>query len=96
MIPGPMLELEQGRPAAITVRNRLAEPASVHWHGMELPSYFDGVAGWSGAGAMRAPLIAPGDSFTARFTPPRAGTFIYHSHVAEARHLASGMYVPCW
>lgn len=94
MIPGPMLELEQGRPAAITVRNRLREPASVHWHGMELESYYDGVAGWSGAGPYTAPLIAPGDSFTARFTPPRAGTFIYHSHVAEARHLASGMYAP--
>jgi FtsP/CotA-like multicopper oxidase with cupredoxin domain len=68
------------------------EAASVHWHGIELESFYDGVAGWSGAGPLRAPLIAPGDSFIVRFTPPRAGTFMYHSHVAEARHLASGMY----
>jgi FtsP/CotA-like multicopper oxidase with cupredoxin domain len=92
VIPGPPLVLTRGEPVSITVRNRLAEPASVHWHGIELESYYDGVAGWSGGGTLQAPLIAPGDSFVVRFTPPRAGTFIYHSHVAEARHLGSGMY----
>ncbi|HKP28142.1 MAG TPA: multicopper oxidase domain-containing protein [Gemmatimonadales bacterium] len=92
VIPGPPLLLTRGEPVAITVRNRLAEPASVHWHGIELESYYDGVAGWSGDATRPAPLIAPGDSFVVRFTPPRAGTFIYHSHVAETRNLASGMY----
>jgi FtsP/CotA-like multicopper oxidase with cupredoxin domain len=91
-IPGPPLVLTRGEPVAITVRNRLTEPASVHWHGIELESYYDGVAGWSGGGPLQAPLIAPGDSFIVRFTPPRAGTFMYHSHVAESHLLASGMY----
>ncbi len=91
-VPGPPLILTRDEPVAITVRNRSGEPASVHWHGIELESFYDGVAGWSGAGPLRAPLIAPGDSFIVRFTPPRAGTFIYHSHVAELRHIASGMY----
>jgi FtsP/CotA-like multicopper oxidase with cupredoxin domain len=61
---------------------------------MELESYSDGVPGWSGAGTHLAPLIAPGDSFTARFTPPRAGTFIYHTHLIETRQMGLGLYGP--
>jgi manganese oxidase len=64
----------------------------VHWHGMELESYFDGVGGWSGSASRVAPSIAPRDSFVARFTPPRAGTFMYHSHFSEVRQISSGMY----
>lgn len=93
-IPGPPIVLVQGEPVAITVHNRLAERTSVHWHGMELESYFDGVGGWSGHAEHVAPSIAPRDSFVARFTPPRAGTFIYHSHVSEVRQISSGMYGP--
>jgi len=66
----------------------------VHWHGIELESFFDGVAGWSGAGTRLAPSIAPGDSFVARFTPPRAGTFIYHVHNEPGEELASGLFAP--
>jgi FtsP/CotA-like multicopper oxidase with cupredoxin domain len=87
----PPLYLERDEPVAITVVNNLREPTSVHWHGIELDSYFDGVAGFSGAGTRLAPTIAPRDSFVARFTPPRAGTFIYHSHMEEPRHHRAGM-----
>jgi FtsP/CotA-like multicopper oxidase with cupredoxin domain len=87
----PPLELLRGQPVTIRVVNRLGEPLSVHWHGIELESYFDGVAGFSGAGARLAPLIAPSDSFEARMTPPRSGTFLYHSHVDEPRHHRAGL-----
>ena len=87
----PTIELARGEPVAITVVNRLAEPLSVHWHGIELESYFDGVAGFAGSDARLAPLTAPRDSFEARFTPPRSGTFIYHSHVDEQRHHRAGL-----
>jgi FtsP/CotA-like multicopper oxidase with cupredoxin domain len=66
----------------------------VHWHGIELESYFDGVAGFSGDGRRVSPLIAPADSFEARFTPPRAGTFIYHTHVDEERQQPAGLAGP--
>jgi FtsP/CotA-like multicopper oxidase with cupredoxin domain len=59
---------------------------------MELESLFDGVAGWSGSGTHVAPLIAPGDSFVAHMTPPRAGTFIYHTHAGELAQLTGGLY----
>jgi len=91
VIPGPTLVLERGRPVRITVVNRLAEPTAVHWHGIELESYPDGVPGWSGVERIFQP-IAPRDSFTAAFTPPRAGTFIYHSHANELTEILGGLY----
>jgi hypothetical protein len=36
-------------------------------------------------------LIAPHDSFVVRFTPPRAGTFIYHTHVDENTQQLAGL-----
>ncbi len=91
-MPGSPLILERGRPVRITVVNRLAEPTAVHWHGIELSSWSDGVPGWSGVGSQVMPPIAPGDSFVATFTPPRAGTFIYHAHANELVQLAQGLY----
>ena len=66
--------------------------ATIHWHGVELESFYDGVGDWSGWGSHLAPVIAPGDSFVVRLTPQRAGTFIYHSHSNEAMQLPSGLY----
>lgn len=93
-VPGTPLIVTRGEPVAVTVHNRTTAPLAVHWHGIELESYFDGVAGWSGTARRLAPLIAPGDSFVARFTPPRAGTFIYHTHNEKGEELASGLYGP--
>ena len=89
----PTLVLRRGEPVRVTIINRLREPTAVHWHGIELKnSYFDGVPGWSGTAAHLAPAIAPGDSFVAEFTPPRAGTYIYHSHSNELVQLGLGLY----
>jgi manganese oxidase len=93
-LPGTPIVLTRGEPAQIVVHNRLGTPIAVHWHGIELESYSDGVPGWSGNDAKIAPLIAPGDSFVARMTPPRAGTFIYHVHGAHRDELVSGLYGP--
>jgi len=54
----------------------------------------DGVPGWSGSPGRTAPMVMPGDSFTAAFTPPRAGTFIYHSHANDSYQIASGLAAP--
>lgn len=91
-IPGPVLVLERGKPVSITVVNNLDEPSGVHWHGIELESYPDGVPGWSGILPKVMAPIAPGDSFVAEFTPPRSGTFIYHAHANEMTQLAMGLY----
>ena len=91
-IPGPVLELKRGQPVRIQVTNNLTEPSGVHWHGLEIESYPDGVPGFSGLGDKIMPPIPPGGTFAAEFTPPRSGTFPYHSHLHEMRQIASGMY----
>jgi FtsP/CotA-like multicopper oxidase with cupredoxin domain len=91
LIPGPTIVLKRGEPVSITVVNELPEATAVHWHGIELESYFDGVAGFAGNGRRIAPAIAPRDSFEARFTPPRSGTFIYHPHADEVRQQRAGL-----
>jgi FtsP/CotA-like multicopper oxidase with cupredoxin domain len=88
---GPTLMLNKGELTGITVMNRLLEPTSVHWHGIELESFFDGVPGFSGIRPTLAPAIAPNDSFVVRIAAPRAGTFIYHSHVNETRQQRAGL-----
>ena len=93
-LTGPTIVLKRGEPVSITVVNQLPEPTAVHWHGIELESYYDGVAGYSGEGKRIAPAIKPGGSFEARFTPPRSGTFIYHTHVDEVRQQRAGLSGP--
>jgi manganese oxidase len=66
----------------------------VHWHGMELESYYDGVADWGVHGNRITPMINPGASFRVRFTPPRAGTFMYHTHLHDQEQLSGGLYGP--
>jgi len=91
---GPSIVLTRGQPVEIEVVNRLKDPTAIHWHGIELESYYDGVPGWSGMGTQITPAIAPGSSFAARMTPPRAGTFIYHTHWHDEFQLTNGIYGP--
>jgi FtsP/CotA-like multicopper oxidase with cupredoxin domain len=91
-VPGPLLVLTRNEPVEITLRNNLPEATAIHWHGIELESYYDGVPGWGGNGVSTTPAIEPGGQFVVRFTPPRAGTFIYHTHAHDTRQLASGLY----
>ena len=91
-IPGPVLELKRGEPVSILVKNNLDEPSGVHWHGLEIESFPDGVPDFSGIGSKIMPPIPPGGTFAAEFTPPRSGTFPYHSHLHELRQIGSGMY----
>jgi FtsP/CotA-like multicopper oxidase with cupredoxin domain len=91
---GPPIVLARDEPVEIEVINQLTQPTAIHWHGIELESYYDGVPGWTGAGTQTTPPIAPGTSFVARMTPPRAGTFIYHTHWHDELQLTNGIYGP--
>lgn len=73
-LPGPTLRMREGDTVTIRVTNRLRETTSIHWHGILLPFQMDGVPGVSFAG------IAPGETFTYRFTLRQSGTYWYHSH----------------
>lgn len=91
---GPPLVLTRGEETEIEVKNMTTSPTAIHWHGIELESYYDGVPGWTGSGGRLSPPVAPGSSFVARMAPPRAGTFIYHTHWHDRQQLLNGMYGP--
>ena len=75
-LPAPTLRWREGDTVTMRVRNELAEPTSIHWHGLVLPANMDGVPGLSFHG------IAPGETFTYRFPVRQNGTYWYHSHSA--------------
>ena len=75
-MPGPTIEATQGDRVRIVVENRLPEPTTVHWHGLELPIQYDGPP------HLVQDPIPPGGSFTYEFDLHQAGTFFYHSHIA--------------
>ncbi len=75
-MPGPTIEITEGDRVRFLVHNKLPEPFSMHWHGLEVPIEMDG-----GPGISQEP-IAPGGMFTYEFTVHQHGTFFYHSHMA--------------
>ena len=83
-IPGPVLRFREGEYAKITVVNRMEHPTSVHWHGLLLPNFYDGVP------YLNTPPIPPGESFVYEFALKQSGTYWYHSHVALQEQ--SGVY----
>jgi len=74
LLPGPIIKLKEGETVSIRVTNRLDEMCTIHWHGIILDSEMDGVPGIS------FPGIAPGETFTHRFTVVQHGTYWYHAH----------------
>ena len=85
-VPGPVLRFREGEIATLRVTNRLDEDASIHWHGILLPSEMDGVPGVS------FPGIRPGETFTYRYQVRQYGTYWYHSHSSLQEQ--QGMYAP--
>jgi CopA family copper-resistance protein len=73
-VPGPILRFREGDTVTLNVTNKLAEPTSIHWHGLRLPNDMDGVPGLTFKGIM------PGETFVYRFPVVQGGTYWYHSH----------------
>lgn len=73
-IPGPTLKFKEGGYAVIYVTNEMDVETSVHWHGIILPNFFDGVP------YLTTPPIKPGTTFKYEFSLKQAGTYWYHSH----------------
>lgn len=73
-IPGPTLRFTEGEYAVIHVKNDMDVETSVHWHGLLLPNFFDGVP------YLSTPPIKAGETFTYEFELKQSGTYWYHSH----------------
>lgn len=92
--PGPLLLMKQYQPTYVTVTNRMQVPTSVHWHGLDLDSWADGVPDYSASDGKMSPSIQPGEKFMYKLTLMRPGTYIYHSHFNDSHQIASGLYGP--
>jgi manganese oxidase len=75
-VPGPTIEINEGDRVRIILHNKLPEPTTIHWHGLEVPLKMDG------APFISQPMVEPGGMFTYEFTLHQNGTFFYHSHGA--------------
>jgi len=73
-IPGPNLEFNEGEFAIINVTNKMDVETSVHWHGLILPNFYDGVP------YLTTPPIKPGETLQYKFALKQSGTYWYHSH----------------
>ncbi|WP_282165099.1 multicopper oxidase domain-containing protein [Cellulophaga baltica] len=73
-IPGPTLEFTEGEYAIIYVKNEMSVETSVHWHGLLLPNFYDGVP------FLNTPPIEPGHTQKYEFSIKQSGTYWYHSH----------------
>ncbi|KAA0108991.1 multicopper oxidase family protein [Mycolicibacterium sp. P1-5] len=85
VVPAPLIRASVGDEIAVTVDNGLDHPTSMHWHGIALRNDMDGAAPAS-------PDIAPGSSFTYRFSSPYPGTYWAHPHAGMDTDY--GLYVP--
>ncbi|MBX0301890.1 multicopper oxidase family protein [Cryobacterium sp. 1639] len=79
---GPLIRAKTGDLLKAPVTNTLAEPTSIHWHGLALRNDADGVPG------VTQKAIAPGGDYGYQFLLNRPGTYWYHSHVDMQRERA--------
>ena len=86
VVPGPVLQVNQGDRVVIDYDNESDMPDTIHLHGIRGTSVdMDGVGGIS------QPLVKPGEHYRYAFDANLPGTFIYHTHGTEAM-LDAGLY----
>ncbi|MBA2918765.1 copper resistance system multicopper oxidase [Sphingomonas sp. MAH-20] len=85
-VPAPLIRLREGQNVRFHVVNDLDEDSSIHWHGLLVPTQFDGVPGIS------FPGIRPRSTFLYEFPIRQSGTYWYHSHSGVQEQL--GHYGP--
>ncbi|GEM_PF-1144838 len=74
-LPGPLIRVREGDRVRVKVFNDLAEPTTVHWHGLPVDLKADGVPGVSQG------LIGVGQEYDYEFLAKRPGTYWYHPHI---------------
>ncbi|CAF3144343.1 unnamed protein product, partial [Rotaria sp. Silwood2] len=77
--PGPLIEAYENDTLIIRVINKLAQPTTVHWHGM----FQIGTPDMDGAVGITQCAIPPSGEMTYRFRAYPAGTTWYHGHYLD-------------
>ena len=84
--PGPVVEATVGDLVEVRFRNEsVADGATLHWHGVDVPNGEDGVAG------VTQDAVMPGEEFVYRFVVEDAGTYWYHSHQVSHEQVVKGL-----
>jgi FtsP/CotA-like multicopper oxidase with cupredoxin domain len=87
-IPGPEIRVKEGERVRIVLRNALAEPTTIHWHGVDVPNAMDGVPD------VTQKPVRPGETFVYEFEARPAGTRWYHTHFREHHQMDLGLVAP--
>jgi FtsP/CotA-like multicopper oxidase with cupredoxin domain len=84
--PGPVLRARQGQLVEVTLVNEsVADGATLHWHGVDVPNASDGVAG------VTQDAVRVGGTHVYRFVADDAGTYWYHSHQVSHEQVERGL-----
>lgn len=85
--PGPLVRARAGQLVEVEFGNAsIAEGATLHWHGLEVPCAADGVAG------ITQNAVRPGERFVYRFVAKHPGTYWYHSHQMSHQQVVGGLF----
>jgi len=84
--PGPLIQADQGDILYVRFKNEIDLPSAVHWHGIRLENWSDGVPG-----VTQAP-VEPGGEFLYKVTFKDAGIYWYHPHLREDIQQDLGLY----
>ena len=84
--PGPEIRARQGDLVEVTfVNESVADGATLHWHGIDVPNAADGVAG------ITQDAVPIGGRYVYRFVAADAGTYWYHSHQVSHEQVLGGL-----
>ena len=85
--PGPEIRAAQGELVEVTLVNQgVADGATLHWHGIDVPNAEDGVAG------VTQDAVPIGGKHVYRFVAEDAGTYWYHSHQVSHEQVKRGLF----
>jgi len=84
--PGPLLRMQEGKPAIIDVFNDTDTPELLHLHGLFLPAAVDG------AMEEGTPFIPPHGHRRLSILPAPSGFRFYHTHTMAGADLTRGLY----
>lgn len=97
-IPGPTLIVDQGDTVNLTLvndqdptktkYNPAGDGHTIHLHGLDLPSQYDGDPMTAPSGG----VVFQGQKYTYHFVAQYPGTYYYHCHMSAAEHIQMGMY----
>ncbi|MDR6905105.1 FtsP/CotA-like multicopper oxidase with cupredoxin domain [Agromyces sp. 3263] len=84
--PGPEIRAQQGDLVEVVfVNESVADGATLHWHGIDVPNAADGVAG------ITQDAVPVGGRHVYRFEASDAGTYWYHSHQVSHEQVVGGL-----